>query len=201
MGKVKNALVIGIGVNGGHQTAFDTKFFHQYFSERSQAVGGARSVGNDVVFFRIILIFIYTHNDGDVFLFSRSRDNNFFSTSFDVSSSFRTFGETTGRFNNDFYTQFTPRQFSRVSLSQYFNFFAINNDVIAINSYFVGESAMYRVIFQKMRQSFSVSQVIYSYDFNFRIGERYTENLATNSTKTINTYFCHNKILLKYIKI
>ena len=147
MRKIKDALVIGIGVNSGHQTAFNTKFFHQNFSERSQAVSGARSIGDDVMVCRIIFIFIYTHNDGDIFLFSRSRDNNFFSTSFNVSSSFRTIGETTSGFNYDFNTEFAPRQFSRIGLSQYLNFFTINNDAVAINSYFVRESTMYRVIF------------------------------------------------------
>ena len=141
----------------------------------------------------VVFFLINTHNDGDILTFSRCGYNYFFSTGNQVRFCFFTFSKASGRFNYDLNAQFTPRQLSRICLSDNFDFFTVNNDIITVNRNFMRESAMYRVIFQKMRQSCSISQVVNGNYFYLRISESNTENLAADTAKTINTNFCHDK--------
>ena len=201
MRQVQNSLVIGVGVNSGHQTAFNTEFVQQHFGERSQAVGGAGSVGNDVVFCRIIFVFVNTHNDGNIFAFCRSGDDNLFNSVMQVSSSLFAFSETTGGFYNDFSTSFAPRNLCRIHAGEYFDFVTINNNEVAFDADFMIENAMDRIIFQQVSQSLDVAKIVYCNNLNLRIVECNTENLAANAAKTINTYFCHNNFLLNSERI
>jgi len=49
VGRVKDALVTGVGVRGRHQTADDAEGIVENFGERREAVGGARRVGDDLI--------------------------------------------------------------------------------------------------------------------------------------------------------
>ena len=201
MRQIQDSLVIGVGVNSGHQTAFNTEFVQQYFGERSQAVGGAGSVGNDVVFCRIIFFFVNTHNDGDVFAFCRSGDDYLFNSVMQMSCSLGSFGEAAGGFYNNFSTCFAPRNLCRIQASKYFDFAIVNNNVVTFDANFMIESAVDRVIFQQVSQSGDVARIVDSNNLYFRIVECYTENLAADTAKTINTYFCHNNFLLNSERI
>ena len=134
-------------MNGSHKAAYNTKVFQQNFGKRSQAVSGAGSVGDNIVFVCFIFIFVNAHNNGNIFAFSRSGDDNFFSACFKMCFSFCAFGKAAGRFNNDFYVEFAPGQFSRVGLCQYFNFFAVNYKIFAFGSNIMVKSAMNGIIF------------------------------------------------------
>jgi hypothetical protein len=46
---VEDLLVVGIGVDRGHQPAFDADRVVQHLGERREAVGGARGVRDDLV--------------------------------------------------------------------------------------------------------------------------------------------------------
>ena len=201
MGQVQNLLVVSIGVNSSHQTAFNAKLVQQYLGEGSQAVGGAGSVGNDVVFFGIIFILVYTHNDGNILTLCRSGDDNLFSASFQMSLSLSSFGKAAGGFNYDISANLAPRNLSRIRRSKYGNLFAINNDVIAFTGNFMVIGTMYRVIFQQMSQSSAIAQIVNTNNLYLRVNESYTENLAANAAKTINTNFCHNNFLLSFSRV
>src|SRR6266487_858744 len=55
---IQNTLVIGIGMYGIHQTLFNTKGIVDDLGGRSETIGGAGSIGNDVVPGRVVHIFI-----------------------------------------------------------------------------------------------------------------------------------------------
>jgi hypothetical protein len=93
MGQVQNSLIVGIGVDGGHQPSYDAEFLVDDLGKGSQAVGGAGRVGQDVVRFGIILVFVDAHDDGDIFIRSRSGNDDLFCTGFDMLLGVRLFGE------------------------------------------------------------------------------------------------------------
>src|SRR4030042_148400 len=64
MDSIHDTLVIGIGMDGGHQPLGYTEGIVQYLDRRGDAVGGAGGVGDDVVFFGIILFFIDAEDNG-----------------------------------------------------------------------------------------------------------------------------------------
>jgi hypothetical protein len=86
VGRTVNGL-LGCGgrVNGSHQTLNDSKVVVDNFGERSQAIGGARSVGDDGVF-RIIFIQVDSTNEhGGVG--RRSRDDDLLGTTLQMGRS------------------------------------------------------------------------------------------------------------------
>ena len=79
MEDIENFLVVGIGMDGGHKTFIDTKRVIQDFCDRRNAVGGAGSIGDDVMFLRVIFIFVDAQNDSNIFIRGGGGDQNFFS--------------------------------------------------------------------------------------------------------------------------
>ena len=60
---VQNVLVVGIGVNGGHQSAFDAERIIYDFGHRCYAVCGTRRVRDNVMGGRVILTVVYAQYD------------------------------------------------------------------------------------------------------------------------------------------
>ena len=71
MEHVKQSLVIGIGMNSGHQPLADAKALVQYLDHRGNAVGGAGGVGYDFVLIWLVLVFIYPEDDSYILVACR----------------------------------------------------------------------------------------------------------------------------------
>ena len=52
-----------VAVNGGHQTLYDAELVVDNLGQRSQAVGGAGSVRNDLHILGVLVV-VYAHNEG-----------------------------------------------------------------------------------------------------------------------------------------
>ena len=63
---IEDALVVGVGVHGGHRTGNDPEEAFHDEGYRSEAVRGARGVGNDMVLGRIVVVVVYAHDDGEI---------------------------------------------------------------------------------------------------------------------------------------
>ena len=81
---IQNPLVVGIGVNGGHQALVDAEALVQYLDHRGNTVGGAGGIGDDLVPDRVVAIFIDTEDDGGVLILGRSGDNHLLSAALQV---------------------------------------------------------------------------------------------------------------------
>ena len=64
MRSVEQALVTGVRVRGGHRSLDDSKLIVKDLDKWSQAVGGARCVGQNVACFVGVLISVDAHNVG-----------------------------------------------------------------------------------------------------------------------------------------
>ena len=87
MWKVQKALIIGIGVDSGHESTLNAEGVINGLSHRSQTVGCARSVRNNIVGGGVIFVLIYAHDDRDVFTLSRCGNDHLFGAGSDVLSS------------------------------------------------------------------------------------------------------------------
>ncbi len=72
VGQVQDALVVGVGVDGGHQRLLDAEGIAENFGHRSNAVGGARGIGQDVVLLRVVLILVHPQDNGQIGALGRS---------------------------------------------------------------------------------------------------------------------------------
>ena len=73
MRQVEDLLVVGVGVDGGHQPLDDAEVLEQDLGHRGQAVGGAGGVGNDVVAGGVVMVLVDPHADRQVGFFARER--------------------------------------------------------------------------------------------------------------------------------
>ena len=71
MRQVENLLIVGVRVNGGHESAHDLELVMHDLGRRGQTVGGAGGIRNDMVLGRIVFVFVDAQHDGQVFAFGR----------------------------------------------------------------------------------------------------------------------------------
>ncbi|MNI27592.1 hypothetical protein D3C73_813350 [compost metagenome] len=188
MWSVKCVLVASVSMDCSHQTFNDTEVVVKSFSHRSQAVSSTRSTGDNC--FRTIKDFmVNVVNNSFHVASSWSGDNNFLSATFKVKFSFFFSCEEACALKNDVYAKLAPWQFFRVTVSKNFNFFTVNFEETVMYFNISIKSALSCIIFQQMSQHFSVCQVIDCYYFNTFHILNTTESKASNTSKTINTYF------------
>ncbi len=182
----------GGGVHGGHQTIFNTELVVQNFGNRSQAVRGAGSVGNELGTF-YIGFFVYADYEHRGSVFGRSRHYHIFGAGFNVGLRFFLGKEQTGGFYYIFGTYFIPSQFFGVLASGYADFFAVDDQLAVFNVRFHGavKFAVHRIIFEHISQIVNRAQVVDAYDFNIFAFLRRAEYKATDAAKTVNTNFNH----------
>src|SRR5690606_9008611 len=94
-------------------------------------------------------------------------------------------------FYDDLCAMLRPRQVARIALSEYTNGLAVNNQRALSNFYCSVKSAMSSVIFQQMGKCANIRQIIDCHYFDLWIVQCSAENVAADTTKTVNTYFYH----------
>ena len=84
----------GVAVDGGHESFFHAEsLFQEDVHEGGEAVGGAGSVGDDVMFCVVVLEMIDAHDNGDVLAFGRGGDDYFGAARGKMALSFICFSE------------------------------------------------------------------------------------------------------------
>ena len=186
---IQNSLVIGIGVNGGHKASSDTKGIIQYLDNRCQAVCGAGSIRDDGVICRIIDFFIYTHNDGCIFILARCSDNNLLYCAADVLGRAGLIFQFACGFNNDFDTTGGPVQIFRISVMKYSYTSSINNQCISIYDYLSVQTAMHCIILEKICRIGCAAWIVDSYYFQIISFQHPAKYQSADSAKSVNSYF------------
>src|SRR5690606_38656189 len=111
-------LVVGVGVDGGHQAADHAQFLVQGSDQGSQAVGRAGGVGDDGV--RALEdVVVHAIDDGGVHVLAAGRGNDdLLGACLDVVIGFFLGGEGAGAFQHHVHVQFGPGQGQRIALAQ-----------------------------------------------------------------------------------
>ena len=71
MRQIEQLLIVRVRVNGGHLRVADTKVFMNDFRHGRQAIRRTGSIRDDVMRGRIILVFVDTQHNRDVFILCR----------------------------------------------------------------------------------------------------------------------------------
>ena len=192
MGLIQDLLVVRVGMDGVHEAALDAELVHKHLGERRKAVGGAGSVGNDVVLSRVVLVVVDAHNDGDVLVLGGSRDKDLLGAGFDVLLGLVGIGEEARGLDNQVYADFAPRDVQRVAVAEHANLMAIDNDEIALDLDLVVNTAMDGIVLQKMGVSLGAARIVDSDDVECRILLHRAENKSADTTEAVDTNLgCH----------
>ena len=140
MRKIQNVLVVGIRVNSRHHAPFDLKIIMENFHHRRHTVGGAGCIGNEVMFFWIVLVVVDAHAYGEIRAFRRSGEDDFFDC---VTHMFvAAFGivEDSGSFQNNVDFFFAPRNFCRIFFLEVADLFSSYRNISrAVDAYVLGQ--------------------------------------------------------------
>lgn len=112
-GSVDGELGSGVGVDGGHEALDNSKVLVDDLNQRSEAVGGARSVGEDIDV-RSVSLLVDAHNKHRG-VSGRRRDDDLLGTTSDVSRGGGLLSEAASRLHYVVNAQRTPRDLSWVA--------------------------------------------------------------------------------------
>ena len=189
---VEDDLVVGVAMNGGHDAADNAAMCKQNLNDRSKAVGGAAGVRNYVVLGGVVFVFIHAEHQGDVFIGSRSRDDDLLDGLAKVRLGFGCVGKEAGRFNHDLCANFSPIQLGGVALGIDLDLLAIDGDKVFAGNDFIFQVAEDRVVLEQVGQGGRAGQVVDGNKFNFRIAKSGAKNVAANAAEAIDTNLnCH----------
>ena len=129
---INNKLGSGGGMDGGHKSLLDSEVIVDYLSKGSKAIGGTRSVGNNVLGGGVFLLVDshYVHRG----VARRSRDDNLLSSSVKMGRCLLDSGENSGGLTNVFSSRSLPSNISGVTLSEELNTASsIDDKAVSIN--------------------------------------------------------------------
>ena len=125
-------LVVGKGVDGGHQALGHANGVVQCLGHRCQAVGGAGSVGHHGHGAGQHIVVHAVHDGGVNVVAARGGNQHLLGTGIQVNLAFFLAGEGTGTFQYQVYIQGFPRQFGRIAGGEERNLLAVDQQVFFI---------------------------------------------------------------------
>ena len=101
VGRVEDDLVVGVAVDSGHDAVGDAEGVVEDLDDGREAVGGAGSVGDDVVLGCVVLVVVDAEDEGDVLVGGGGGDDDLLDGRAEVGLGLFGVGEEAGGFNDD----------------------------------------------------------------------------------------------------
>jgi hypothetical protein len=183
-------------VNGGHKATDNTELVVEDLGDRSQAVGGAGSVGDDgLTSIGLVVHTIYEHRGS---VLGRSGHDDLLGTSLDVSLSELGGEEEAGGLYNNVGVEGTPGDVGGILLAEDLNLVAVYDEVVAFHFDIVVESAVYGIVLKHISEIIGIEEVIdtYYHDVLAKVLHSSAENHTTDTAKTVNTKSDHNCLII-----
>jgi hypothetical protein len=184
---VLQVLVLGVGVDRGHQTLLDPHRLVQRLGHRGEAVRGARRVRDDVVLGRVVRVVVDAHDDGDVLVLRRRRDDHLLGAVVQVHLGLVAVGEEPGGLDHDVRAQIAPRQLGGVTFGECLHGLAAHGDLVGGGLHLVRQAAQDAVVLQQVGERGVVGQVVDADDLDVRAGgEHRPEEVAADTAEAVD---------------
>jgi len=152
-------LVVGVGVDGGHQSGFDADGLIEHLGHRRQAVGGARGIRDDVITVLEDIVVDAIDHRRQV-LAGRRRDQHLARAGTQMRRGFFLAGEEAGAFHHHVDPQLAPGQLARIALGQHPDAVAVDDHRIALDADLGVELAVRGVVARQVGIGVRVAQII-----------------------------------------
>ena len=102
-------------------------------------------------------------------------------------------GEEAGGLDDDLGAYAGPVELGRVALGEDLDFFAVDGDEVLTVADFVLEVSENGVVLEQVGQGGRGGEVVYGYEFDFRIVEGGAEDVASDAAEAVDTnLYCHD---------
>ena len=184
--EVEKLLVVGVGVDGGHGAAVDSKRFVEDFGDGGETVCGAGGIRNDVVLRRIVGFVVHAEDKGGVRAVGRRRDNDFFHRRAKMLFRVGTLGEKTGGLDDNVRADGGPVNFGRIFRLENLEALPFHGDSAFRVRDAVRQVAEDGVVFQKVRERFGIGDVIDGDELNVLVVERGAHDVASDAAEAVD---------------
>jgi hypothetical protein len=135
---------------------------------------------------------VHAQHDGDVFILRRGRNDDLLHRAVQVLHGIFRVRKESGGFHHHFRAQRIPVDLRRVLGGENFDLLVADGDRIGIRGDRFGERSEHGIVFQKVRQSLRIGNVIYRHELHIVPVQACTDNIPANAAEAVNTYFdCH----------
>src|SRR2546430_2592136 len=162
--EVEDLLVVGVGVNGGHESLFDRAGVVEHFGEWRNAVRGARRVRDDVVLVGVVGVVVDAEHDRHVWIGRGSRDDDLLRAGVEMLLRAVAVGEEPGRLDDEVDLELAPWQRSRVPFREHLQFRRACSDDAVPDLHVLAELPENGVELQKVPHSLGVTKIVDSHD-------------------------------------
>ena len=189
LGRTVNGLLgAGGGVNSGHQAVNNAELVVDNLGQRSQAVGGAGGVGNDV-HVRGVLVLVNTHNEHGSVL-GRSGNNNLLRAGLQVGFRLLHGGENAGGLHYVISAALAPGNVDGILLSVELHGLAVDDDCVLGELDVAGVLAVNGVIAEHISAVIRGHEgIVDAHKFNVGVVQTSTENKPADTPKAIDANF------------
>ena len=195
-GTINDELGGGGSMDGGHETFSDLEVLMEDLGEGSKTVGGAGSVGDDVLF---LLVFVVVDTDdvhGGIILGGSGQDD-LLGTRGKMGLSLFLGEVNTGAFEDDIGVGLSPLDGLNILFGEDSDLLAVDDDVVAVVSDIALESAVDGVVLELVDQVVQAHEgIVDSGDFNLGVLEGSSEGESSDSTETVDTEFNRHEMRL-----
>lgn len=155
VGQIEDALVVGVGVHGGHLTGNDPEEAFHDEGYRSKAVRGARGVGNDMVLGRIVVVVVYAHDDGEILFLRRGCNDDFLGAVLDVDMGLFGGTENTRGFDHHVDAIGSPGEELGIAFREAMDLPVAHGGIVAFHHGVKIGTAVVRIVFEQMEVGFT----------------------------------------------
>ena len=202
MRQIEELLIVGVGVDGGHDPFGETELFVEHLHQRSEAVRGARRIRDEMMVRRIVFVVVDAHHHGEILVFGRRGDDDFLGSGLEMFRSVLALGEEASGLDDDFDAELFPRKFRGIAFLQHFEALASGNDGVAVGADVLCEVAEDGVVLEKVGQRVGVRDVVDGDDVDAAISECGAENVPPDAPEAVDPYLdCHLRLLIREYKV
>lgn len=171
MSRIEEALVACIGMGSGHHSADDAKLVVEDLHEGGHAVGGAGSVGNDVVLIVRVITLVDTHDkSANAFTLAWGSDEDLLRARLNVLACAFEVDEDTGSFDDEVDVHGLPGELEGVAVGDNLDFLSINGDSVLTGNDISIKGAEDGIVLEKMASSLDARGVVDANYFHVRVG-------------------------------
>ena len=165
MDLVEDFLVVGVGVDGGHQPTLDPHQIVHDHRNRGKAIGGAGRIRHDHMIAAELLV-VDAVDDGQIDALAGCGNQHPPGAGFDMGAGLGSVGEEAGAFQRDINAKFLVGQLARVALCGHADALAVDDEIGAISLHIAGEAAMHGVTLEQQCIHFCVAKIVDRDDFD-----------------------------------